>query len=101
MKQFSVLLFLICLSHNLFGQKLNNYQYVLVPEKYEFLRYADKYQLNSLTTFLFNREGFIAAKNSITSLPAAVATDRCKALYADVKDLSGFIWTKLQIHRSA
>lgn len=97
MKQLPIVLFLVCVSHTVLGQKINNYEYVLVPEKFEFLRYADKYQLNSLTTFLFNREGFKAAKNTITTLPAAVATDRCKALYADVKDSSGFIWTKLQI----
>ncbi len=39
---------------------LNNYKYVIVPKKYDFLKEKDQYQLNSLTEFLFNKYGFQA-----------------------------------------
>ncbi len=32
-----------------FTTNLNNYKYVLVPKKFDFLKEADQYQLNSLT----------------------------------------------------
>ena len=37
---------------------LNDYKYVLVPEKFDFLKSNDQYQLNSLTKFLLQKKGF-------------------------------------------
>ena len=37
---------------------LNDYKYVIVPKKYDFLKEADQYQINSLSKFLFNKYGF-------------------------------------------
>jgi hypothetical protein len=97
MKYFFILVLTILVSFSSVAQSIHSYEYVIVPTRYEFLNYADKYQLNSLTTFLFNREGFKAFDNRIESIPADVAANKCKALYVDVKDTSGIIRTRLQV----
>lgn len=97
MKHFIITVLTILVSFSSVAQSIHDYEYVLVPVQYDFLSYADKYQLNSLTIFLFKREGFKVYNNTIESLPAAVAANKCKALYANVKDNSGVIRTRLQI----
>ena len=37
---------------------LNQYKYVIVPKKYEFLKEANQYQMNALTKFLFENRVF-------------------------------------------
>ncbi|MFT5751806.1 MAG: hypothetical protein ACI828_000313 [Flavobacteriales bacterium] len=97
MKHFIITVLTIFVSFSSVAQSIHDYEYVLVPVQYDFLSYADKYQLNSLTVFLFKREGFKVYNNTIENLPAAVAANKCKALYANVKDNSGVIRTRLQI----
>lgn len=97
MKHFIILLLTIFVSFSSVAQSVHDYEYVLVPTRYDFLSYADKFQLNSLTTFLFNREGFKAYDNTIEKIPAELGSNKCKALYVDVKDNSGIIRTRLQI----
>ena len=60
-KQFLTILTLTLFSFIVFAQKnINNYKYIIVPTTYSFLGEEDKYQLNSLTKFLFNKYGFKA-----------------------------------------
>lgn len=40
-------------------ESLNGYKYVVVPEKFDFLKSEDLYQINSLTKFLLNKEGLL------------------------------------------
>jgi len=84
-------------SHFFYGQNsVNNYKYVLVPESYEFLASEDKYQLNSLTNFLFNKHGFksfIRGKD----LPEDLGENICNALLAKVEKKSALLVTKLLI----
>ena len=42
------------------AQTLNNYQYVIVPEQFEFQKKPHQYDLNKLTQFLFNKYKFKA-----------------------------------------
>ena len=44
--------------------KINNYKYVIVPSKFEFLKKKDQYQTSSLTKFLFEKYGFNAYLDS-------------------------------------
>lgn len=88
-----VILLLLCMTVSGFSQKsLNDYSFVSVPEVFEFLSEKDKYQLNSLTKFLFNKYGFNAYIAS--ELPNV---KRCEGLYSEVQDNSGFIYTKLTV----
>ena len=79
------------------GQRsLNDYQYVIVPNKYDFLNFNDQYQLNSLTKFLFDREGFETSFD--TDVMSQGLIDKpCSVLKARVKDSSNMFTTKLTI----
>lgn len=77
-----------------FAQKsINNYKYIIVPSKFDFVKEKDKYQTSSLTKFLFNKYGFTAFLDD-EELPADVANNRCLALTGTVKDESSMFTTK-------
>jgi hypothetical protein len=71
---------------------LSDYSYVIVPEQFELMNEKDKYQLNSLAEFLFNKHGFHAFKSE--SAPNA---RRCDGLYADLIRIPVLLKTKLVI----
>ena len=75
---------------------LNNYKYVIVPKKFDFLKEADQYQLNSLTKFLLDKENFTTFFDD-ESFPEDLVKDRCLALEANVIDDSGLFKTKLTL----
>ena len=75
---------------------LNNYKYVIVPKKFDFLKEADQYQLNSLTKFLLDKENFTTFFDD-ESFPEDLVKDRCLALEANVIDDSGLFKTKLTV----
>ena len=55
-KQILIIVALLIIQFNGFAQKnINNYKYIIVPKSYGFLGDEDKFQLNSLTKFLFNK----------------------------------------------
>ena len=98
-KVFFILCIAIMSQFNSFSQEqLNDYKYIIVPSQYAFLGEDDKYQLNSLTNFLFNKYGYTAILESET-LPEDYKNNRCIALKAKVdKVKSGLFKTKLQIN---
>ena len=67
---------------------LNNYKYIVVPLQYDFLKGQDVYRLNTLTKFLFKKNNFDVYFDK-QELPDDLFKDRCLALYADVKNVSG------------
>jgi len=79
-----------------FGQDLNSYKYVIVPSSFEFLKEPNQYQLNELTKFLFEKYGFEAYMED-EDLPMELSQNRCKALFANVKNNSGLFSTKLVV----
>lgn len=97
MKYFFSIVLTVFIGFSSAAQSIHEYEYVLVPTQYDFSSYADKFQLNSLTSFLFKREGFKTYTNTLETIPTEVAENSCKALYVDVKDNSGVIRTRLQI----
>ncbi len=91
-KQISILFFLL-VSITSFSQKtLSDYSYVVVPDQFSFLEGKDKYKINSLSTYLFNKFGFNAFLNS--EVPNV---KRCDGLYADLDHESSFFRTKLTV----
>lgn len=77
-------------------QSLNSYKYVIVPKQYSFLKSEDQYQLNSLTKFLFDKEGFVVLYD-IEQKPEELVTNSCSSLSCRVKNESGLFSTKLII----
>lgn len=78
------------------GQNLNSYKYVEVPEKFDFLKESNQYQLNELTKFLFEKYGFKAFLVS-EEKPLDWNNTTCGVLRANVIDDSGLFQTKLQV----
>ena len=96
-KQILIIVTLLLIQFNVFGQKsINNYKYIIVPKSYGFLGDEDKYQLNSLTKFLFNKYGYTAFFPD-EELPQELTKNRCLALYTDVVEDRGLFKTKLRI----
>ena len=91
----SFLLLLMLLAGVSYGQSVNDYKAVIVPQKYEFLKSDNQYRLNTLTKFNFNNAGFIAFY--ATEIVPAEYSDRCGLLYADVEKENGFLITKLYV----
>ncbi len=93
-KYFIFLFFLISVTTKIYSQKsLNEYSYVIVSEQFEFQKEKDKYQLNSLTKFLFNKYGFHAFFDR--EVPNNVK--RCDGLWAEAVGSPGFIYTRVQL----
>jgi len=81
---------------NFAQSSLNDYKYVIVPNKYDFLKEADKYNLNSLTKFLFEKNGFSVVMQD-DNYPKDMQNNRCLALFSDVNNEKGMFKTKLQV----
>ena len=93
MKFLVVFTFLFCFISEAVSQKsLSDYSFVVVPEKFDFVNETDKYQLNSLTKFLFNKHGFNAFFNR--DLPDV---RRCDGLWAEVEGKPAIIRTKVTV----
>jgi hypothetical protein len=75
---------------------INNYKYVIVPERFSFSKEDNQYSLNSTTKLLLEQKGFTAFIGN-KELPSALATNRCNALIAEVTQNSGLFATKLTL----
>ena len=88
-------LFLFITIQAISQSNINEYKYVDVPKKYDFLKSEDKYQLNSLTTFLFKKAGFNVLSSEENNNDHI--KDWCKVLRVGVINNSGMFVTKLKI----
>ena len=96
MKRYLLILFSF-LSFSGYSQNtINNYKYVVVPEKFNFLKQNDQYSLNSLTKGLLEYKGFTAYFDN-NELPGEVANNKCRALTADVLEKKGMFTTNLTV----
>jgi hypothetical protein len=75
---------------------LNNYKYVLVPEKFDFLKEDNQYGLNITTKLLLQQKGFTALMDEET-LPAELSANKCNALRAEVVQKKGLFVTNLTL----
>ncbi len=92
---FTIVLFNL-VSSSFSQANLNDYKYVIVPDKYDFLKTADQYQLNSLTKFLFEKYGFTAIMAD-GDFPKDLNSNRCLGLISNVIKDSGMFKTKLTV----
>ena len=87
----------ILLTNVLFAQNtLDAYKYVIVPDKFDAFKEADKYQLNSLTKFLFEKYGFQTLSEK-TAYPSEVINNPCLAVTAKFNDHSSMFTTKVNV----
>jgi hypothetical protein len=96
MKVYALVLFLF-LSFACYAQNtINNYKYVVVPERFSFLKQDDQYSLNNLTKALLQDKGFTVYFDN-AELPGEVANNKCSALNADVLEKNGMFTTSLTL----
>ncbi|MFK5879042.1 MAG: hypothetical protein QM478_06040 [Flavobacteriaceae bacterium] len=89
------LTFIFLCSISTFAQKsLNDYKYIIIPVKYNFQSSENKYRINSLTKFLFEKEGFTVIMSD-DSYPVDLSTNHCLALTAKLNNKSNMLMTKL------
>ena len=80
-----------------YSQSINDFKYVVIPKKFEFLKFDDQYQLNSLTQFLFTKYGFTAYVEGDEGILELADKTPCNTLYANVISDSNFIQSRLKI----
>ncbi|MRG45084.1 hypothetical protein GFS24_08155 [Chitinophaga sp. SYP-B3965] len=95
-KYILLLILLVSLSGYAQQQTINNYKYVLIPEKYSFLRESNQYGLNSLTKSLMEEKGFTAYFDN-SDVPKELAGNRCNALNAEIVQKKGLFVTNLTL----
>ncbi len=71
---------------------LSEYSYVVVPEQFDFVKEKDKYALNTMTHFYFDKYGFNTyMSNKVPNVK------RCDGLYADVLEEKAILATRIRI----
>ncbi|MFK8058812.1 MAG: hypothetical protein AB8B78_01860 [Polaribacter sp.] len=97
MKKIAVLIvFIGSMLTNGQSKNLNNYKYIIVDEKFDFLKTPDQYQTSSLTKFLLQKSNFNVYINK-EKLPKDFYDHRCSALTVSVVDESTMFTTKSKI----
>ena len=92
-----VFLLILSTTTSLWAQlSINDYKYVSVPDKFDFLKSNDQYQLSSLTKFLLKKNGFTVLNKS-DNYPMDLAQNNCLLLNANVVKIKGLLTTKLQL----
>jgi len=76
------------------GQNINNYKYIIIPESFEFTEGVDQYRLNSLTKFLFEKNGYNTLMKT-EEKPGDLKNNPCLGLNATIKNNSNLFVTKL------
>lgn len=90
-----VFLLVLLVSGFCFSQNINDYQYVIVPKQFDFLKEPNQYNLNTLTKMVFEKHGFKAFFED--ELPKNLANNRCRLLYGTLIKHTGFLSTNLVI----
>ena len=95
MKGYALLLCLFVSFSGYAQNTINNYKYVLVPEKFSFTREENQYGLNTLTKSLLEEKGFSVYFDS--EIPKDLAANRCNALTTEVVQKKGLFVTNLTV----
>lgn len=92
-------LFLLLLSSSGFAQNtipVPNYKYVLVPERFSFLKEKNQYNLNIRLKSLLEDKGYIVYLDD-ANLPTEIANNKCVALNADLLEKNSMFSTNLTL----
>lgn len=90
-----ILLFVLITNYS-FSQSVNDYQYVMVPSKFEIFKEKDKYNLNTTVKLLLQKYGFKSYLPT-DEISNEVANSNCKKLNADLVKDNGLMSTKVKI----
>lgn len=96
MKRNILLLFLLVSWSGYAQTTINNYKYVLIPEKFEFSKESNQYGLNMLAKSFLENKGFSVYFDN-QEMPKELAGDRCNALKAEVVQRKAIFTTNLTL----
>jgi hypothetical protein len=96
MKRNSLLLLLLVSLSGYAQTTINNFKYVLVPEKFDFLKEPNMYNINGLTKFHLEKKGFTVYFDN-TQIPKELAGDKCSVLMAEVTQRKTIFVTNLTV----
>lgn len=95
MKKF-VFIFLLLGTFQLIAQNLNDYQYVMVPTRFNDFDEENQYRLNTITKFNLEKMGFIAFYEN-SEIPMEASGNRCAVLNVDLVKGKHLFWTKVNV----
>ena len=75
---------------------LDQYKYVSVPNRFDFMKSSDQFQISSLAKFLLTKNKFTVLEN-LEKYPADLAANQCLLLNLNVEQIKGFLKTKLEV----
>ena len=75
---------------------LDQYKYVSVPNRFDFMKSSDQFQISSLAKFLLTKNKFTVLEN-LEKYPADLAANKCLLLNLNVEQIKGFLKTKLEV----
>ena len=90
------LLLVIAMSAYSQNTAINNFKYIIVQDRFDFLKEQDQYQTSSLTKFLLQKKGFTVFLSN-EQFPTELSENRCLALTAAVKSASSLFVVKNKI----
>jgi len=96
MKLYTLLAFLLLAIAGHSQTNLNNYKYVLVPERFDCQKEDNQYALNTITKMLLEDKGFVAIMGT-DQTPPEVAANKCNALKAELVQKKGIFVTNLSL----
>ncbi|MEC5145882.1 hypothetical protein [Chitinophaga sp. 212800010-3] len=96
MKRYAILLLLFVSLAGYAQNSINNYKYVLLPERFTFAREDNQYGLNTLAKSLLEEKGFTAYFDN-AEIPKELAANKCNALRAEVTQKKGLFVTNLTL----
>ncbi len=95
--KFSIFLLVLSVHMSSLAQSIiNDYKYVTVAEKFDFLKSKNQYKLNDLTSFLLTKSGFMVL-NAADNKPQDLYQNNCLGLNANIINTKGFLKTKLHL----
>jgi hypothetical protein len=93
----SVLVLFLFISLSGYAQStINNYKYVIVPQKFAQFKEINQYSLNTLTKALLEDKGFTVYFEN-TEMPSEIANNKCQALSAELLEKSGMFTTEVTL----
>jgi hypothetical protein len=96
MKAYAIFIFLLFTVSAYSQNTINNYKYVLVPERFDFSKEDNQYGLNSVAKLLLEDKGFVVFIGN-EELPKELVSNKCNALRAEVVQKKGLFVTNLTL----
>jgi hypothetical protein len=96
MKRYAFIILLFISFSGYAQNTINNYKYVVIPERFNFSREDNQYGLNTVAKALLEEKGFTVYFDN-SEIPKELAGNRCNALNADVVQKKGLFVTNLTL----